>query len=259
MRLKNILTNIGLTNNEAKCYLMLLKHGSLIIQELSIKTGIHRVNLYSVIQSLEAKGAVSFTIKGKYRKQILPANPRSLMELIHKKQRVLKKAELKFTDIIPELTGLMRQAKEQTSIRYFEGLEGAKHVFNDTLTAGGDLKGFSNAELLDEYIPEGWLNDYRRRKSELGLTGHFIAPDTQRVKNYVRDKYRKFGLKNVPEVKVLPAEMFTVFAEMDLYDNKTAIISLSQTEKMGIIIESKIVYNSLSSIFEVMWGMAKEA
>lgn len=257
MRLKNILTNIGLTNNEAKCYLALLKFGSLTIQELSAKTGIHRVNLYSVIQGLETKGTVSFTVKGKYRKQIVPTNPRSLIELIHKKQRVLKKAELKFTDIIPELSGMMRQAKEQTSIRYFEGLEGAKQVFNDTLTAVGDLKGFSNAEFLSEYIPEDWLNDYRRRKSELGLTGRFIAPDTPKVKNYIRDKYRKFGLENAPEVKVLPAEMFTVFAEMDLFDNKVAIISLSQEEKMGIIIESKIVYNSLSSIFDVMWGMAK--
>ncbi|MEK9165631.1 MAG: helix-turn-helix domain-containing protein [Patescibacteria group bacterium] len=257
MKLQNILANIGLTQNEAKCYLALLKSGSLTIQELSKKTGIHRVNLYSVIQSLEIKGAVSFTIKGKYRKQIVPANPRSLIELIRKKQRVLKKAELKFTDIVPELTGLMRQAKEHTSIRYFEGLEGAKQVFNDTLTAGGDLKGFSNVNILHEYIPEELMDEYRRKKSDLGLTGRFIVPLSPKAKNYVPEKYTAFGLSNVPEVKCLPADLFNFFAEMDIYDDKVSIVSLNREEQIGIIIESKAVSKSFSSIFEVLWKMAK--
>ena len=257
MLLSKILTNIGLTNNEAKCYLALLKNSSLTIQELSQKTGIHRVNLYNVIQGLEKKQAVSFEIRDKYRKKIIPNNPRQLLELIRKKQRTLRKAELKFQDILPEFAGLMKQAKESVSIRYFEGLKGAKQVFNDTLTATDDLKGFSNAEFLNEYIPEEWLDDYRKRKSESGLTGRFIAPQTIKSKKYVQEKYTAVGLINTPKVKFLSAEMFNFLAELDLYDNKVAIISLSQEEQMGIIIESRIVAQSLGSIFEVMWQMAK--
>ena len=177
---------------------------------------------------------------------------------MRKQQRALKKAELKYKDALPELMGMIKEAKGDVSIRYFEGHEGAKQVYNDTLTAATELKGFSNIGILSEYIKEDWLDDYRKRKSDMGLTGRFIVADSPNVKEYIKEKYIAFGLSNLPEARVLASELFTVFAEMDMYNDKVSIISLSKEEQMGLIIESKIVARSFEGLFNVLWQIAEK-
>ncbi len=256
-RIKNVLEGIGLTQSEAKCYLALIEMGPLTIQELAQKTGIHRVNLYQVIRGLEAKGAIMFEMKSKYRKRIIPNNPRQLLELVQKKQRVLKKAELKFKEAVPELAGLLQQAEQGTSVRYFEGLDGVKQVFNDILTATTEVKGFSNVDNLYDLFPLDWMDDYRHRKSELGIRGKFILPDGKVARSYIQEAYLKHGLRNYPELRVLPTKTFTVFAEIDIYDNKLNITSFRKDEPIGVIIDSKIVSKSFESIFDTMWSIAE--
>lgn len=171
--LKELLMQIGLTQNEVKCYLSLIEKGSLTIQDLSRKTNINRVNIYQTISGLEAKGCVVYDIKHKYRKKIIPNSPRQLLELVNKKQREFGKIETNLKNILPELLGKFKQKSTIPIVRFFEGIEGVKLALNDTLSAAEDLKGFSNTNILTEYIPKEWLDMYRRKKSESGFRENF--------------------------------------------------------------------------------------
>ena len=55
------LEKIGLSPNEAKCYLTLLKEGSASANEISRRSGIHRVSVYDAFRGLREKG-----LKGDY-------------------------------------------------------------------------------------------------------------------------------------------------------------------------------------------------
>jgi len=255
--LKNLLTKIGLTQNESKCYLSLIEKGPLNIQELSRRTNIHRVNIYQVIDGLEVKGCVNYSVKNKYRKKVIPASPRHLVEIVNKKQRELKKVELKLKDTLPELLGSFKHAGESPAVRFFEGLEGVKQALDETLTASEDLRGFSNAKILNEYLPEGYLASYWQRKSEKGLRGRFLIPDNYKPQKYINYAYLDRGYKNYPTLKTITADLFQIATELDIYDDKVCIVSLKQEEKIAIIIKSNVISETLKSIFETLWKIGR--
>ncbi|MCW4005548.1 MAG: hypothetical protein NWF04_02970 [Candidatus Bathyarchaeota archaeon] len=58
-----ILSELGLTTSEAKAYIALLQNGKSTIDTISKTTGIHRTNLYKIIQSLENKNLVERELK----------------------------------------------------------------------------------------------------------------------------------------------------------------------------------------------------
>ncbi|MFH1029852.1 MAG: helix-turn-helix domain-containing protein [bacterium] len=254
--LKELLMQIGLTQNEVKCYLSLIEKGSLTIQDLSRKTNINRVNIYQTISGLEAKGCVVYDIKHKYRKKIIPNSPRQLLELVNKKQREFGKIETNLKNILPELLGKFKQKSTIPIVRFFEGIEGVKLALNDTLSAAEDLKGFSNTNILTEYIPKEWLDMYRRKKSESGFRGKFLLPDNVNAKEYLENAYLKFGYENYPEIKSISSDVFKITTEMDLYDNKVCIISLKKEEQIAIIMQSNVIAQTFKSIFETLWKIA---
>lgn len=58
------LKSIGLTENEIKIYLLLLKSGSITAYEISQKTGIYRAHVYDKLEQLIKKGLVTHVYKG---------------------------------------------------------------------------------------------------------------------------------------------------------------------------------------------------
>ena len=59
---EELLAEFGLTRNEIRVYLTLLKMGSALAGEITEKTGIHRRNIYDSLERLQEKGLVSFVI-----------------------------------------------------------------------------------------------------------------------------------------------------------------------------------------------------
>ncbi|MFH1211984.1 MAG: helix-turn-helix domain-containing protein, partial [Candidatus Woesearchaeota archaeon] len=58
-----VLREIGLSKNECRVYLSLIKLGSGTVQEISKKSNVHRANVYDVLNKLMEKGLVSYIIK----------------------------------------------------------------------------------------------------------------------------------------------------------------------------------------------------
>ena len=75
------LQKAGLSPNEAKCYLTLLKIGSASANEVSRKSGVHRVSVYDALRGLAEKGLVSQITKA--NKLLFEAgNPEKIIEII---------------------------------------------------------------------------------------------------------------------------------------------------------------------------------
>ena len=62
-KLKEHLTKAGLTGNESKIYLELLKNEELTANELSKKVSMDRTLAYTVLNHLIEKGLISYIIK----------------------------------------------------------------------------------------------------------------------------------------------------------------------------------------------------
>jgi sugar-specific transcriptional regulator TrmB len=70
---KDVLRELGLTNNEVDVYLKLLMSGSVTVNTLAERTGMHRQACYDALDRLLEKGFVSFVIKNNKKNfQALP-------------------------------------------------------------------------------------------------------------------------------------------------------------------------------------------
>ena len=89
------LKELGLTDNEVRIYLLLLKQGMMNPSGISQKLGLHRGYIYDALERMQEKEVVNSVLKDN-KKQFQATSPESLVELLRFKLENLQK-------IVPEL------------------------------------------------------------------------------------------------------------------------------------------------------------
>jgi sugar-specific transcriptional regulator TrmB len=118
-----ILEGLGLSRNEAKIYLTLLRLGKANSAELARESGIHRINVYDVLNSLISKGIVSYISEGGMR-FFKPESPEKLKEILFSKMASLDK-------VLPDLLTEYNAKKEACEVSILRGAEGKKTQFEE--------------------------------------------------------------------------------------------------------------------------------
>ncbi len=239
-QLITVLTNLGLTDKEAKVYLSLTELGTAVVSDIARKAGINRVTTYDILEKLKQRGMVSYYTKQKI-KYFSSIKPENLLEEFEKRTNDLRGVMPKFKT----LTGEIRHPR----VRYFEGLEGIKTIYADTLTSKTEILNYSNSY----EIRKKWVNydqEYveKRTKKQIYLRG--ICPkdkDGELVQSQDKKYYR--------EMRLIPSAQFDFTNEINIYDDKVAIISFKD-ELIGMIIESIEIANSQRAIFNMCWQFA---
>lgn len=117
------LEQIGLTRNEGRVYETLLRKGQADSAQLSRESGVHRINVYDVLNSLMAKGLASYVLEGRKR-LFKPEDPQKLAEILSAKSARL-------ATILPELVKEFNAKKEPLDISILRGVEGKRTQFEE--------------------------------------------------------------------------------------------------------------------------------
>lgn len=234
------LEQLGLSDKEAKVYLAVLELGEANIQQIAQKSGVKRTTAYDVITSLKEKRLLTEITKNK--KALFSAeDPRKLEGQLDEKKETLKK-------ILPELLSITNLLDKKPTIKFYEGDEGIKEVYKDTLS-------YPDQELVAWVSPEShtnfdikWLDEnYLPKRIKSKIWARVIAADSTEIQDYKsRDE------KSLRKTKLVSAEEFPFEVEINLY-GKNRIAIMSFAEKIGLIIESPKLHQTLKSIFELNW------
>lgn len=127
----DLLQSVGLSQNEAKIYEVLLLAGESGVGEIATKGKIHRRNVYDALQRLVEKGLV-FPIFQKGENRYTAVGPDKLMELIKEKQTTLEHA-------LPEMRKMYDAEAPQEAAYIYRGIEGYKNYLRDLVRIGGDV------------------------------------------------------------------------------------------------------------------------
>lgn len=241
--LQHILESVGFDDKEAALYLAGLKFGSAPASHYAKETNLNRITAYNVLEDLVRRGY--FTINRKLRaKWYAPIAPEYVSVEVRKSVDALDR-------VLPELKSLMQAKFRKPRVRFFEGWEGVKMVYEDTLTASTEILNFANSTLVRSYWPN-YDEEYvaKRVKKKIYLRG--IAPDDATGK-------RVHGLdkQNQREIRLVSSKEFHFNNEVKIYDNKVSIVSFGTGDNLfGVIIESKEVADTQRQIFEMAWRFA---
>lgn len=239
------LLEAGLNGREAKVYLALLELGEANLAEISKKSKIKRSTVYDMLDLLKEKGLVSQT-RLKKRPIYYAENPAKMLETLESKRKSLE-------DAMPELTSIMNLLDRKPKMRYFEGIDAVKEIFEDTLRT-------PDSEILT-WFPYPYLNlgegyfwkRYNPERLKKKIWMRALAPDNKENRE-VAEKAKDF-LMNTRFVSDNSFSKFDI--EIKIYgDSKIGIISYQ--EDLGIIIESKKIFEGFKAIFEGMWNSASD-
>ncbi len=253
MKIEQVLKELGLTDKEPAAYLELIKlsgpqPASVIAQRLKL----NRTTVYKTLIKLAGIGLVTKTMKHGIICFIAEDADKNLESLLLKKKKGLDFVTQLLTEAMPEIKEMQKEESLTPKMRYYEGFEGVKRVYEDTLVEKQDIYAFENVEHMSFEIQDYLWNDYVPRRAEKGIFAYVITPKTTG-----NVKFRKDDKKSNRQTKFIPLEDFPVEIEINIYGKKTSFFSYKHDEMFGVILESATIANSMRAIFNLCWKISK--
>ena len=113
MTIETILEEIGLTKNEIKIYLALLKFGSTSTGAIIKETKIHASKVYDGLERLADKGLVTHVIIAN-TKHFKAVNPDRLIDFLDDKKRLIETQVKDIKEFLPQLKAMQELGGDET-------------------------------------------------------------------------------------------------------------------------------------------------
>src|SRR3989344_3043331 len=134
MTIETILEDIGLTKNEIKIYLALLKLGSTATGAILKETKVHASKVYDGLERLADKGLVTHVIIAN-TKHFKAVNPERLIDFLQDKKKIIEEQEKDILSLLPQLKAMQETGLDETEAEVFKGWKGMETVFSEGIKA----------------------------------------------------------------------------------------------------------------------------
>jgi HTH-type transcriptional regulator, sugar sensing transcriptional regulator len=246
-KVQELLEFAGFSDKEIAIYLSLLELGKGTVTEVSRKSGVGRTYCYVILNELITKNLISAS--GREPKQeFIAESPIKLQEYLENKLSAQQKNFSEIKEVIPDLIS-QHQKGDRPRVRFYEGVEGMKKVYEDTLTSHETIRAYATYDDMHKALPN-YFPEYYKRRAEKGIFARGIVPATPLAyERLAEDK------NEARELALVPADKYLFSPDIEIYDNKVMIASWR--EKLGIIIESAEIADAMKKIYELAWAEAK--
>lgn len=231
------LEKIGLTKNEAKVYITLLKLGMSKAGVISKNAGINRTTTYDCLNGLIDKGLVSFVVESKH-KVFKPVSPERLLDFV-------KEKELQVQKLLPDLKKFYKTPEKKHNVTLYKGYKGIKSVFQDFISSTGED---GTIRVMDS---EGQFT-----KRMPYYSPHYIKQvedNNIKIKHIVR---KGRDIKPTKTTRVRFIDKLESDAVINVYADKIAILLWTNPPE-AVVIENESLNKSLEYYFEKIWKNIK--
>lgn len=244
MEIKAILEQFGLEGKKTDIYLASLELGSATVIEIAKKSSIKRTTCYDILLELEKEGLISETAKGKKR-LFSGEDPENIYKKLREKESV-------FSEILPQLKSIYNIKGTKPKIRFYEGKEGLREVYNDTLKSSGEILAFVSDAVI-QVLGNDWAENYLKTRTKKGIRIRAIYPATE----YFTKQFIPRDQLQLRTSKVIDQKKYPFSIEINIYGHQKVAL-MSAKEETGIIIEGVEIYNTMKLIFELLWDNLPE-
>lgn len=236
--MKNLLENFDFTDKETEVYLASLSLGEATGFQIYKATNLKKPTVYYVLDELVKRNLITQTKKGA-KKYYLPADPQKIQEILRTKLE-------SFETVLPQLSAIYNIKGVSPKLRFYEGKEGLKAVYADTLNYQGEILAFAS-EGIFFFLGKDFLQDYLKKRVKKGISVRGIIPTTRILKR----RYVEKNIKHLRKTKLISAKKYNFPIEINIYANKVAFMSFR--DELGLIVESDEISTMMKMIFEYFW------
>jgi len=251
--MKTLIEQSGLEENEAKIYQALLEIGPSTVTQITIKAGVTRTFGYPILEKLSVYGLVS-RVSGKSKKILYGAeHPRRLVQFIQSRKNQWERRLKEIEQELPDLVSIYKVA-EKPVIKYQEGVEGVKAIYEETLNSTEEILSIIDVEGWD--VPEfrQWGKNYNRERSRRKIHERILMLDTPSARTWMKHYPGSLRYTHYRWIKPERLSKINNFrGEINVYENKVVLALLKKPNYMGVLIESSVLANLFKALFELAW------
>lgn len=233
----NTLKEIGLEDNEAEIYIILLENGQSSANFISKKTNLHRRTIYDTLDRLSQKNLAS-GIRKDGVKIFRALNPKRLKQDLKQKQNNLKK-------IMPDISKLYKEKKYPAGISIHTGKNSVKPMVEDAMK--------SKKEIL--MMGRGGKTMDVLQKSAYQYFGKLATTKWRMIQKRIKGLNKKIGGFRGGETRYLDSKHF--YSAFCVAGNNVYIY-LPDKEHTIIRIHNKKTAITYKTYFEILWKIAKK-
>lgn len=234
------LTEIGLTENEAKVYCASLSLGASSILGIARASNIKRTTVYSVAESLKQKGLMLTEVKG-FKRLYAAENPQKLKQIIAERYTKLKQ-------LIPQFSALYNLPTGENAIKYYEGIKAVKSVYEELLATvhpSDDYLVIANQDYWIKQDPD-YFQKFIERRARLNINIRILFIDTEIARNFKKfEKNYNVKIKFLPKATQLTTNII-IIPQKIVFQHIVPPI-------MAIVIENKSLIQTHRELFEILW------
>jgi sugar-specific transcriptional regulator TrmB len=237
MNFEHTLRNLGLSLNESKIYLAALELGTSSAQDIAAKANVKRTTAYPVLENLAIKGLV-YKTKHLSRNRYAAESPKNLFRRYGRYFRQL-------SENLPELEAIHNKGEVKPKIIFYEGPRGILKIYADTIKERPkEILEFNSSDMFMAFpaFPKNYVRERLKKK---------IHARRITAKDKFWAEHAKNDREELSKTKMLDPKKFNLPVEINIYNNKVAFMSYS--DKMGVIIESRGIADSMRTIYEMFW------
>ncbi|MFB0504286.1 MAG: TrmB family transcriptional regulator, partial [Candidatus Bathyarchaeia archaeon] len=264
--IERVLSELGLSEKEAKVYLYIAKNGPQKAIEISRNLKMHKVEVYRFLKYLESKALVEPALERPTRFSALPFE-QALDSLIAEKKKTARELEEK-RDVILDQWKLLETDKMPVAPERFLVLSGRTNIFLKTShlmkQTQREFLGISTnvAFMLDdqtEFVSQSLkevMQESRNRQIHARIISQVDEENLNETKSFNQKIQRKhllveirhlnFGTSFIPRLALRDEEEVVIF----LTPKRRLMLSKDET---GLWTNSKAVVAALKALFEELW------
>jgi len=252
--LESKLKDIGLTDREAKIYLVLLESGAATAASLAKEAGENRTTVYSVLSGLMRKSLISMDVQGTVTYYIAE-NPESIADIFAKQKEQIDQKFATAKEIAEELQATYKASRLYSpKTKTFVGKAGIRNMFTqyydiwmkDIASSSPDKVGWGYRKGKYSSLDwQAWLSKEARHSlsKRLGIK--------IRVLTYADEKNP--GLETIREVKKIPKDYGFFDGVLWLCGDFIAMFYDEADPPFGVMIRDHALAQTLRSMFYFMW------
>lgn len=241
-----LLKQIGLNDDQTTIYQTLLKNGPLKVRDLTLKLPIKRQLVYKLLDDLTGFGLVEKEVESGSITLFRSTHPSALQELVENRAKQLTNVKKTWESSLPGLISDFNLISGKPGVRFFEGVEGLKTIYDDILRTGQNfylIRSKYEPVFTAQIVPV--INDFIAKRVKQNIKVTALTPDDtpEEIKKTASEDAAMLYERTWINQKYYDAPV-----EIDIYGNKVAILSFSK-ELIGLIIESPQIARALKCLF----------
>lgn len=153
------------------------------------------------------------------------------------------------------LLAMDANANYRPNVQMYEGVEGIKMCYEDTLNyPKSTLKAFLGYGEIQSQLKRWLDNRYLPQRIKHQILARVLAPGKLQSEYYYPPHLDPKTYGKYTELGFIQDSVFDLYNEINLYgEDKVFMVMFRQEEMMGMIIKSKLLYNTLSALFDLTW------